>query len=508
MLFEITKVPIDTHALESVPPPTSAGGVVLFEGRVRDHHHGRQVTALDYEVYEELALTEAEKIIQEAKEQFSIVDVHVVHRMGHLEVGELALWLRVAAPHRASAFHACQYIIDQLKTRLPIWKKEHYLDGDATWVACKNCSQHRNVPLNEKDYYHRQQQLKKIGTGGQEKLKQARVLVVGAGGLGCPALTYLTLAGIGHVGICDGDTVEVSNLHRQTLYSYNDIGTKKVELAKQQLSKLNPFVNITNYTHHLELSNVQEILSNYDLVLDCTDTIQTKYLLHDACHFREIPLIQAAIYQFEGQLQTFLPGTTSGCMRCLMPHPPQSGSYQNCEDAGVIGYVPGIVGSFQAMEAIKILLEEKDALDRELLLVNLNNYALTRLERLRNRDCPLCGENPSITKITSKNYSEPAPVEWEINLRNSHEQVLSEYHLIDIRAIEERDHRNVCERAMEHIPMEQRNRFHTLPKDKQYLLVCQCGGRSYQLVQELRASGFHHFYSLEGGVSKLRELIK
>ncbi|MDP1744961.1 MAG: HesA/MoeB/ThiF family protein, partial [Bacteroidota bacterium] len=207
--------------------------------------------------------------------------------------------------------------------------------------------------------YSRHLLLPEIGMAGQEKIKSAKILVIGAGGLGCPALQYLTAMGIGEIGIVDFDKVEESNLQRQILYSIEDIGKLKTEAAVSKLSKQNPFVKFNSYSVRLENKNAIELFSKYDLIIDGTDNFATRYLVNDACIILNKPLIYGSIYKFEGQVSvlnyTDSSGQSGPTYRCLFPTPPLSGSIPNCSEIGVLGVLPGIIGTLQATEAIKII---------------------------------------------------------------------------------------------------------------------------------------------------------
>jgi molybdopterin/thiamine biosynthesis adenylyltransferase/rhodanese-related sulfurtransferase len=207
--------------------------------------------------------------------------------------------------------------------------------------------------------YERQIILKEFGLSGQQKLSAAKVLVIGAGGLGCPALQYLAAAGVGHIGIADDDLVSISNLHRQVLYSTFDIGFSKVEKAKQVLARLNPDIRIITYKHRVTQENAPDIIADYDVILDATDNFASRYLLNDACVIMNKPLVYGAVSRFEGQVAVFnlmgTNGTNSANYRDLFPKPPRAGEIQNCAEAGVLGVVPGIIGTMQASETIKII---------------------------------------------------------------------------------------------------------------------------------------------------------
>ena len=201
-MFEIASQSLDPVSLSEELRSDQAGARVVFEGIVRDHNEGRSVSSLEYEVYRGLAVSEGKVILAEARERFDLLNATAVHREGHLQIGDIAVWVGVISAHRDAAYKASRYIIDEIKRRLPIWKKEHYRDGEATWVNCQGCSSTQPKHF-ESTYYSRQRHLPGIADGGQKKLAEARVLVIGAGGLGVPVLTYLTAAGVGHITVCD-----------------------------------------------------------------------------------------------------------------------------------------------------------------------------------------------------------------------------------------------------------------------------------------------------------------
>jgi molybdopterin/thiamine biosynthesis adenylyltransferase/rhodanese-related sulfurtransferase len=377
--------------------------------------------------------------------------------------------VEVTAAHRRDAFEACQWIVDDVKRRVPIWKKEHYAEGDPGWINAEQ-------PQTGDSFYSRQELLKEVD---QERLSRARVLVIGAGGLGCAALEYLTAAGVGTITIVDGDPLEESNLHRQPLYDHAHIGRNKAELAAERLRRLNPFIALEAQPCRLTRTNAAEMVANHDLVLDCTDNFGAKFLLNDTCIAAEIPLVLASIYQFEGQLLIVQPG--GPCLRCLWPEAPDEGCVGSCAEVGVLGVVPGLFGVLQASEALKLILSMGSPLrEGKMLLFDLVSLGQQLVSIPLDPGCPGCGRGER---------DEPLEVDSADGL------------LIDIRedyeiAIEPLPNATV-------MPMS-RFDLDALPKADRYVLVCAHGHRSAVLARHLREAGHPNFYSLAGGTSRLR----
>ncbi len=249
--------------------------------------------------------------------------------------------------------------------------------------------------------YSRHIILPEVGGKGQEKLLKAKVLVIGAGGLGSPALYYLAAAGVGTIGIVDFDVVDFSNLQRQILHNTDRVGTPKVESAKKTLEALNPDVNVIAYNTKIQKSNVMDIIKDYDIVLDGSDNFPTRFLVNDACYFLGKPLVSAAILRFEGQLTTFdyRNKEESPCYRCLFPEPPPPGLVPSCQEAGLLGVVGGIMGTLQANEALKLILDIGEPLVGKLLLFDALSTDFNKVKLRKDKKCPLCGENPKITEL-------------------------------------------------------------------------------------------------------------
>ena len=243
--------------------------------------------------------------------------------------------------------------------------------------------------------------LPEVGGKGQEKLLKSKVLVIGAGGLGSPALFYLVAAGVGKVGFVDYDTVDFSNLQRQILHTTDRVGEPKVESAKKTLKALNPDVELVAYNTLVNKENIMELIKDYDIVLDGTDNFPTRFLINDACFFAGKPLVSAAMLRFEGQCTVFdfRDKETSPCYRCLFPEPPPPGLVPSCQEAGILGAIGGIMGCIQATEAIKVLLGIGEPLVGRLLVMDALSMDFRKVKLRKDPKCPLCGENPRITEL-------------------------------------------------------------------------------------------------------------
>ncbi|MCZ6625904.1 MAG: molybdopterin-synthase adenylyltransferase MoeB [Deltaproteobacteria bacterium] len=246
--------------------------------------------------------------------------------------------------------------------------------------------------------YSRHFLLSEVGEEGQAKLLKAKVLMVGAGGLGCPSAYYLAAAGVGTLGIIDNDVVDLSNLQRQILHTNDRIGMPKTESAKLTIQALNPDVRVVTYQEKLTSQNIMEIIKDYDIVVDGCDNFPTRYLVNDACVMAKKPNVHGSIFQFEGQASVFYPGK-GPCYRCLYPEPPPPGMAPSCAEAGVLGVLPGLIGVIQALETIKLILGKGDALIGRLLCFNTLTMEITTLYLKADPSCPLCGEKPTIQNL-------------------------------------------------------------------------------------------------------------
>ncbi len=251
--------------------------------------------------------------------------------------------------------------------------------------------------------YSRQIILPSVGGKGQEKLLKAKVLIIGAGGLGSPCALYLASAGIGKIGIADSDKVELNNLQRQSLHSTSSIGKTKVEYAKERLAAINPDVEVIAHNLRLTSENILDIIRDYDIVVDGSDNFPTRYLVNDACVLSGKPLSHGGIFRFDGQAMTILPHK-SACYRCLFPEPPPPGFVPSCQEAGILGAVAGIIGTIQANEVLKYILEVGNLLAGKLLVFNALDSSFRQVKVPKDPKCPICGENPTITKL--RDYEE------------------------------------------------------------------------------------------------------
>jgi len=516
--FSFSNAPLEPERYRDALADAAAGGYSSFEGWVRDHNEGKHVRHLEYEAFESLAIKEGARIVQEAIERFGVTRAACVHRVGDLAIGELAVWVGASSAHRAEAFAACRYIIDEVKHRVPIWKKEHYVDGDSGWVNCERCAvpghdhavQHGDrahyvheaaaAPAFAHDY-SRQTALPEVGAAGQAKIRGASVLVIGAGGLGVPALQYLAAAGIGRLGIVDGDAVEASNLHRQPLFGIADLGQPKASVAAARLAGINRDVRFDVHATRASAENIDALLEDYDLVVECSDNFRTKFLVNDAVVRAGKPAVFASVYQYEGQLQTYLPRDDWPCLRCLWPEAPRDGLVGNCAEAGVLGPVPAALGALQAMEALKRVLG-LDANARP--AVHVFDLLHLQWRTLRSQRRAECDHSPPGDRAqnAAMNVDES---ELELEFPDLAAAQASGLTLVDIREAWERDCDAPDRRIEMHLPLSLLldGRAPPPPQGVRYLIVCAHGVRSLGLTEHLRSLGYRGVYSLRGGLAAL-----
>ena len=247
--------------------------------------------------------------------------------------------------------------------------------------------------------YSRHIILPEVGGKGQQKISNAKVLMIGAGGLGCPVGYYLAAAGVGTIAIVDNDEVELSNLQRQIAHSVNTLGVNKADSAKKTFEALNTDVNVIAIKERINSTNILDLMKDYDIVIDGTDNFPTRYLINDACVILKKPLVSGAILRFEGQVTTILPGE-GHCYRCLLEEPPPAGLVPSCQEAGVLGVLPGVIGALQATEVLKLIIGKGKPLTNQLLIYDALGVDFRKVRVPKNKDCPVCGENPTITNLT------------------------------------------------------------------------------------------------------------
>lgn len=368
------------------------------------------------------------------------------------------------------------------------------------------------LTTSEKQRYLRHLILPEVGEEGQLKLKNARVGIVGAGGLGSPVALYLAAAGVGRLGIIDFDNVDVSNLQRQVLYTVSDVNKSKSETAREKLLALNPEIEIISHKIRLTAANVMSTIADYDLIVDGTDNFETRYLINDACVLSSIPNVYGSIFRFEGQLSVFC--TKDGpCYRCLFPVPPEADAVPNCAESGVLGVLAGVIGTLQATEAVKLILGEGQPLVGKLLLYNALDMDFQKLAIKRKRDCPVCGEQPTITEPVDLEILCATPVESTSttggDMHGSDIDVTDVAKILKERANEILllDVRNDNEVAFckiegsKHIPLnELPARFNELDKNAEMYVYCRSGARSRNAVEYLKQNGFTSLRNVRGGI--------
>jgi molybdopterin/thiamine biosynthesis adenylyltransferase/rhodanese-related sulfurtransferase len=345
--------------------------------------------------------------------------------------------------------------------------------------------------------YSRHLLIPEVGASGQERLAASRVLCVGAGGLGSPVLQYLAAAGVGRIGIVDDDTVDESNLQRQTLYGSSDIGQRKAAVAARRVAELNPLVAVDPIPLRLDSANARDLVRLYDVIVDCTDLFQTRYLINDACALERKPDVYASIFRFDGQVSVFHRGL-GPCYRCLFPQAPPEGSVPTCAEGGVLGVLAGIVGTLQANEALKLVLRIGEPLVGRLLLVDALGARMREVAVQRDPACALCGDAPSIHDVVRETEPPQARAVEEIEPANLDEECLHAV-LLDVREPHEAVF-GVVPGAL-HIPAsELPSRLHELDSAKRYIVACRVGQRSLWAVRLLTDAGFRRVAHLDGGL--------
>jgi molybdopterin/thiamine biosynthesis adenylyltransferase/rhodanese-related sulfurtransferase len=358
--------------------------------------------------------------------------------------------------------------------------------------------------------YARHVMLPEVGLEGQKKICATSVLCIGAGGLGSPIAMYLAAAGIGRIGIVDFDVVDESNLQRQLLHGTSDVGRPKAESAAATLRDLNPLVEVVEHRERISSANALELIRPYDIVVDGTDNFPTRYLTNDACVLLKKPNVFGAIYRFEGQASVFAPHLGGPCYRCLYPEPPPPGAVPSCGEAGVLGVLPGIIGCIQATEILKLAAGIGTSLAGRLLVYDALEMKFRELRLRRDPQCPVCGEQPTITElidyeqfcgVTPKSENQPMhPDEVSVHdMKKALDDCTLGVKVVDIR--------EPSEYAAAHIPgvmflplSELQLRLDELDPKQTYYIHCRSGGRSMKLVQFLKQNGFENVKSVAGGI--------
>jgi sulfur-carrier protein adenylyltransferase/sulfurtransferase len=358
--------------------------------------------------------------------------------------------------------------------------------------------------------YSRHLILPEVGMEGQRRLKAARVLCVGTGGLGSPLAFYLAAAGVGTLGLVDFDVVDASNLQRQIIHSTKDIGRKKLDSAEEKLVALNPALNVVKHETMLSSANALDILKDYDIVADGTDNFPTRYLVNDACVLLGKPNVYGSIFRFEGQASVFAT-ETGPCYRCLYPEPPPPGLVPSCAEGGVLGILPGLVGMIQATEAIKLILGKGESLAGRLLLVDALNMKFRELKLRKNPECPVCGDHPTVTKLIDyQQFCGIVPeTKQEQAVKNGIPQLTvkelkqridagEDVFVLDVREPYEYQIANIGAKLIPQNDVPKR--LSEIDRDREIVVQCRSGQRSQRIAEYLAQQGYGNVKNLAGGI--------
>ena len=374
-----------------------------------------------------------------------------------------------------------------------------------------------NVQLSPEEIrrYGRHLIMPEVGMDGQKMLKAASVLLIGAGGLGSPLGLYLAAAGVGRIGIVDFDVVDSSNLQRQIIHSTKDVGRSKLESAKERLEGINPNVIVEPHELRLSSENALDLFAHYDIVVDGTDNFPTRYLVNDACVLTGKPNVYGSIFRFEGQASIF--GAPDGpCYRCLYPEPPPPGLVPSCAEGGVLGILPGIIGTIQANETVKLIIKRGEPLVGRLLLFDALKMKFRELKLRRNPDCPVCGNNRTITKLIDyeafcgvqegwDSYTRERSYEMSVEELKKRLDSKEEIFILDVREPQEYQ---ICNLNGHLIPLRDLpRRINELDTAKEIVVHCKVGGRSRQAVEFMKQAGFRKVKNLVGGIDEWAEKI-
>ena len=350
------------------------------------------------------------------------------------------------------------------------------------------------LTASERARYARHLILPEIGEEGQLRLKRGSVLIVGAGGLGSPSSIYLAAAGVGRIGLVDFDRVDASNLHRQVLYGTSDVGTPKLDAASARLSDLNPDISIETHDCALTSDNALDLLRGYDVILDGTDNFATRYLVNDACVLLGKPNVYGSIFRFDGQASVFF-AQEGPCYRCLYPEPPPPDLVPSCAEGGVLGVLPGVVGTIQATEAIKLIAGVGETLVGRLLVFDALRMSFRQMRLRKDPDCAICGEHPTIAQLIDyEQFCNPA---------SAIEVTAAQLATLDAALIDVREPHEFAGGAIDGatlIPLGALpSRLGEIPRDRDVVVYCQMGGRSARALEILRGAGFSRARHLRGG---------
>lgn len=497
-MFALTEQPIDATALRASLQQPEAGALVVFEGWVRNHHQGRAVTRLDYEAFPEMAQSEGDALVAEIEQEFPGVTITCVHRCGNLVPGDVAVWIGATSAHRDDAFRATRLAIDEVKRRLPVWKKEYHPGAEPVWV---NCTEDAGVTRNAAAYNARQSSLPEVGAAGQQRLAAASVLVVGLGGLGCPAALYLAGAGVGRLTLVDGGRIELSNLHRQPLFEMGDVGAPKAARAALALHARNPNIIVEALASDATSANVRALVPGRSAVLDCTDNFATRLLLHDTCLELGVPLVHAAVHRWEGVLNVFRRGE-GGCLYCtgLPARPVELDATGNCAGAPVFGPAVGVLGLLQATEAIKLCLGRPAAeiATHHSLFVDTLSTEITRVERPARADCLYCrGVTPATSAAAGDGDGTPLWVD-QAELAELNAPRL----IVLVTEEEGREFALPAAARVLHPADSAALKILTAEETGALVLACPFGLRSAALTRALRAAGRGNVFALAGGLPR------
>src|SRR5438270_8789263 len=357
--------------------------------------------------------------------------------------------------------------------------------------------------------YSRHLIMPEVGLEGQQKLKAARVLCIGTGGLGSPLALYLAAAGVGTLGVVDFDVVDFTNLQRQIIHSTSDVGRPKLESAEETIRGINPFVQVEKFEERLTSANALALFRQFDIVVDGTDNFPTRYLINDACVLTGKPNVYGSIFRFEGQASVFA-AQDGPCYRCLYPEPPPPGLVPSCAEGGVLGILPGLVGIIQATEVVKLILGTGDPLIGRLLLVDALGMKFRELKLRKNPECPVCGTHPTVTKLID--YQQFCGITQQPETKPTMEEITAtelkqrldqgdDIQIIDVREPHEYEIGQIPNSKL--IPLGQvLNRMNEIAPDRETVMHCKMGGRSAKAIEALQRAGFTgHLINLKGGIT-------